>query len=84
MAMTSSITYEMVTLDDDGNLYRRMLILPPDYTPEKWVLDRISHEDGIFQVSDGDFVNSKHIARLSFRKAADEGDADSVTRDNYD
>lgn len=84
MAMTSSITYEMVTLDDDGNLYRRVLILPPDYTPAKWVLDRISHEDGIFQVSDGDFVNSKHIARLSFRKAADAGDTDGVTRGNDD
>lgn len=84
MAMTSNITYEMVTLDDDGNLYRRVLILPPDYTPAKWVFDRISHEDGIFQVSEGDFVNSKHIARLSFHKTADTGDTDGVTRDNDD
>ena len=89
METISDITYEMVTLDDAGNLYRRKMSLPLNYPPAHWVLDRICHEDGLFQVSEGDFgecdfVSSEHIARLSFHRIADVERTDDATRQNND
>ena len=85
MKTMNDITYEMVTLDDAGNLYRRKMSLPLNYQPAHWVLDRICHEDGLFQVSEGDFgecdfVSSEHIARLSFHRIADVECTDDATR----
>jgi hypothetical protein len=89
METMNDITYEMVTLDDAGNLYRRKMSLPLNYPPAHWVLDRICHEDGLFQVSEGDFgecdfVSSVHIAKLSFHRIADGEHADDTTRQNND
>lgn len=89
METMSGITYEMVTLDDTGNLYRMKLTLPLNYPPAHWVLDRICHEDGLFQVSEGDFgecdfVSSEHIAKLSFHRIADVERANDTTRQNND
>lgn len=89
METMSDITYEMVTLDDTGNLYRRKMSLPLNYPPAHWVLDRICHEDGLFQVSEGDFgecdfVSSEHIAKLSFHRIADVERTDDTAHQNND
>lgn len=71
MTNDKEIEYEMTAVTKGGETYRQKLVLPIDYPPMRWILDRIEYESGLINVSDGEFVNADCIAKLSFHETQD-------------
>lgn len=75
--MDEEVVYEMETITKGGERYARELRLTLTYKPEDWILDRITHEEGIIQASETDFVSVGCIVRISFHKeGANDTDTD--------